>query len=40
VADLARPVGIIHRRQKPLTATASRFIELLKAASVVSAGGA
>ena len=31
--DLARPVGIIHRRQKPLTPTASRFVEMLKDAS-------
>jgi len=27
-----RPVGIIHRRQKPLTPTASRFVEMLKEA--------
>jgi DNA-binding transcriptional LysR family regulator len=33
VPDLARPVGIIHRRQKPLTPTATRFIELLKESS-------
>jgi DNA-binding transcriptional LysR family regulator len=33
VPDLARPVGIIHRRQKPLTPTASRFVEMLKEAS-------
>jgi DNA-binding transcriptional LysR family regulator len=33
VPDLARPVGIIHRRQKPLTPTAVRFIEMLKDAS-------
>ncbi len=33
IADLVRPVGIIHRRQKPLTPTVSRFIELLKDAS-------
>ena len=31
--DLVRPVGIIHRRQKPLTPTASRFVEMLKEAS-------
>ena len=37
VPDLARPVGIIHRRQKPLTPTASRFIEMLKEASAPSA---
>jgi DNA-binding transcriptional LysR family regulator len=33
VPDLARPVGIIHRRQKPLTPTASRFVEMLKNSS-------
>lgn len=33
IPDLVRPVGIIHRRQKPLTPTVSRFIELLKSAS-------
>jgi DNA-binding transcriptional LysR family regulator len=32
--ELVRPVGIIHRRQKPLSPTASRFIQLLKEASV------
>ena len=37
VPDLARPVGIIHRRQKPLTPTASRFIELLKESSTAPA---
>ncbi len=37
VPDLARPVGIIHRRQKPLTPTATRFIEMLKDASAPSA---
>lgn len=38
VPDLVRPVGIIHRRQKPLTPTASRFVQhLLKDAS--DAGG-
>ena len=35
--DLGRPVGIIHRRQKPLTPTASRFIETLQQASEVPA---
>jgi DNA-binding transcriptional LysR family regulator len=36
--DLVRPVAIIHRRQKPLTPTASRFVQhLLKDAS--GAGG-
>jgi DNA-binding transcriptional LysR family regulator len=33
IRDLVRPVGIIHRRQKPLTPTAARFVELLTAAS-------
>jgi DNA-binding transcriptional LysR family regulator len=33
VPDLARPVGIIHRRQKPLTPTASRFVEMLRDSS-------
>jgi DNA-binding transcriptional LysR family regulator len=33
IADLVRPVGIIHRRQKPLTPTASRFVELLTEAA-------
>jgi len=37
VPDLARPVGIIYRRQKPLTPTASRFVEMLKEASAVPA---
>ena len=37
VPDLVRPVGIIHRRQKPLTPTASRFIEMLKEASAAPA---
>jgi DNA-binding transcriptional LysR family regulator len=30
IPDLVRPVGIIHRRSKPLTPTVTRFIELLK----------
>ena len=34
---LARPVGIIHRRQRPLTPTASRFIEMLKESSASAA---
>ncbi len=38
IADLVRPVGIIHRRQKPLTPTVSRFIQLLKEASEEPAG--
>jgi DNA-binding transcriptional LysR family regulator len=33
VPDLVRPVAIIHRRQKPLTPTASRFIDLLREAA-------
>jgi DNA-binding transcriptional LysR family regulator len=33
IPDLVRPVGIIHRRQKPLTPTVLRFIQLLKDAS-------
>ena len=37
VPDLVRPVGIIHRRQKPLTPTASRFVEMLKEASPAAA---
>ena len=37
VPDLVRPVGIIHRRHKPLTPTASRFIEMLQAASATPA---
>ena len=28
--DLVRPVGIVHRRHKPLTPTASRFVEMLQ----------
>src|SRR5215470_1294757 len=30
IPDLVRPVGLIHRRQKPLTPTVSRFIQLLR----------
>ena len=30
IPGLVRPVGIIHRRNKPLTPTVSRFIDLLK----------
>jgi DNA-binding transcriptional LysR family regulator len=33
IADLVRPVGLIHRRQKPLSPTVSRFIQLLRDAS-------
>jgi DNA-binding transcriptional LysR family regulator len=29
IPDLVRPVGIIHRRQRPLTPTAARFVDLL-----------
>jgi len=31
--DLVRPVGIIHRRGKPLTPTTVRFVEMLQASS-------
>jgi DNA-binding transcriptional LysR family regulator len=31
--DLVRPVGIVHRRQKPLTPTAERFVQMLREAS-------
>jgi DNA-binding transcriptional LysR family regulator len=37
--ELVRPVGIIHRRQKPLTPAASRFVELLKAAGPATGDG-
>jgi DNA-binding transcriptional LysR family regulator len=30
IPDLVRPVGIIHRRQKPLAPVVGRFIELLR----------
>jgi len=30
IPELVRPVGVIHRRQKPLTPAVSRFIELLQ----------
>jgi DNA-binding transcriptional LysR family regulator len=30
IPELVRPVGIIHRRQKPLTPVVGRFIQLLK----------
>jgi DNA-binding transcriptional LysR family regulator len=33
IPDLVRPVGIVHRRHKPLTPTAERFIQMLKDAS-------
>jgi DNA-binding transcriptional LysR family regulator len=32
IPELVRPVGIIHRRQRPLSPTAARFVELLKQA--------
>jgi hypothetical protein len=31
--NLVRPVGIVHRRQKPLTPTAERFVQMLQEAS-------
>lgn len=31
--DLVRPVGIVHHRQKPLTPTAERFVQMLQEAS-------
>ncbi len=31
--NLVRPVGIVHRRQKPLTPTAERFVQMLHEAS-------
>jgi DNA-binding transcriptional LysR family regulator len=34
--DLVRPVGIVHRRQKPLTPTAERFVQMLHEASETS----
>ena len=37
VPDLARPVGIIYRRQGRLTPTATRFVEMLKEASAAPA---
>ncbi len=33
IPDLVRPVGIIHRRQKPLAPTVARFVQFLKEAS-------
>jgi DNA-binding transcriptional LysR family regulator len=33
IPDLVRPVGVIHRRQKPLTPTAARFVALLTEAA-------
>jgi DNA-binding transcriptional LysR family regulator len=40
VPELVRPVGIIHRRQKALTPTVTRFVELLRADSEAPAGAA
>jgi DNA-binding transcriptional LysR family regulator len=37
---LMRPVGIIHRRGKPLTPTASRFVDLLREAGTETAAAA
>ena len=37
IPDLVRPVGIIYRRQKPLTPTALRLVELLKEAATAPA---
>ncbi len=34
--DLVRPVGIVHRRQKPLTPTAERFVQMLHETSETS----
>ena len=33
IPDLVRPVGIVHRRHKPLTPTAERFVQMLQDAS-------
>jgi DNA-binding transcriptional LysR family regulator len=33
IPDLVRPVGIVHRRHKPLTPTAERFVQMLQQAS-------
>jgi len=41
--DLVRPVGIVHRRHKPLTPTAARFVQMLQEpaeSSVVPSRGA
>jgi DNA-binding transcriptional LysR family regulator len=37
IPNLVRPVGIIHRKQKPLSPTVSRFIESLRQAGSASA---
>ncbi len=36
MSDLVRPVGIIHRRQKPLTPAVNRFVELLQASNAAT----
>src|SRR6185295_18760893 len=33
IPDLVRPVGIVHRRHRPLTHTAERFVQMLQEAS-------
>jgi DNA-binding transcriptional LysR family regulator len=38
IADLVRPVGIIHRRQKPLAPVVARFIELLQESNGATTG--
>jgi DNA-binding transcriptional LysR family regulator len=38
IKDLVRPVGLIHRRARPLAATAQRFVELLQAATDENSG--
>jgi DNA-binding transcriptional LysR family regulator len=39
IPDLVRPVGIIHRRQKPLIPAVSRFIRLLQESNTAGASG-
>jgi hypothetical protein len=36
IPDLVRPVGIVHRRHRPLTPTAERFVQMLQDASDTS----
>jgi DNA-binding transcriptional LysR family regulator len=38
--DLVRPVGIVHRRHKPLTPTAARFVQVLQEAAASPTGPA
>jgi DNA-binding transcriptional LysR family regulator len=38
--NLVRPVGIVHRRQKPLTPTAERFVQMLQEAGEAPRAGA